>query len=740
MMFRFITATTALLIATCLSGMVAADDISFDVDVMAVLSKSGCNAGVCHGNQNGKGGFRLSLRGESPQRDHFALTRELFGRRVNRVEPAKSLLLLKASARIAHQGGQRFGADDPAYQTLHRWIASGAKREEGAPKVSRLEVSPREMIVFGVNKSVVLSVKATFSDGTTRDVTRLAVYEPSNLRVSVSDDGQVRRVSEGEATVMVRYLNGREPMRVAFYPDRRDFAWSNPPQQNYVDRHVNTKLQRVRINPSSRCNDHIFVRRAYLDAIGLPPTGEEARRFVMDKTPDKRTRLIDALLKRDEFADWWALKWADLLRVEEKVLDRKGVEVFHGWIRQSIAEGKPLDQFAREIIAARGSTYKSPPSNYYRALRKAPIRAETTAAVFLGVRMQCAKCHNHPFEQWTQDDYYGWAGLFSRVQFKIVKNNRKDKFDKHEFKGEQVVWMDDNTEIEDPRTGRNVRPRYLGVETPSFGKNQDRLVELSKWITSPENPYFAQVQANRIWYHVIGRGLVAPLDDFRATNPASNPVLLAALAKDLTDHKFDLRHLIRTIMNSRTYQASSELNASNHSDEQNFSQAHVRRLSAEQLLDSIRQLTGTTSQFEGFPKGMRASQLPGNFPFSHPRGKPTPADRLLKAFGKPDRLLACECERSNETTLSQAFLLISGGLVHESLTNKKGRLAKLASQKDLSSAAIIDTLYWSALSRPPSTEERKRCEAMLADRKHRTVAVQDIGWALINSKEFLLRR
>ncbi|MCH8043330.1 MAG: DUF1549 domain-containing protein [Planctomycetes bacterium] len=735
------TMIVGFIVAMSLLGprVAAAAPVSFDVDVMAVLSKAGCNAGVCHGNQNGKGGFKLSLRGDHPQRDYRALTRDQMGRRINRVDPAGSLILLKPGGRLAHEGGKRFDRDSTEYKILRAWIADGTPRRLDGPKLTALRVTPASKIVFAPVDSVQLKVEATFSDGSRRDVTSLAVYEPSNLLATVTAGGRARRVGFGETTILVRYLHKHLPVTLAFMPERKGFAWTGAKPSNYIDRHVLAKLRKLRMNPSELCDDSTFVRRAFLDAIGLPPTADEARAFVADKNADKRKQLIDRLLAREEFNDWWALKWADLLRVEEKLLDAKGVKVFHGWIRQSFAENKPLDRFVREILTAHGSTYANPPTNFYRALRNPIARAETTAQLFLGVRVQCAKCHNHPFGRWTQDDYYGWASFFVRVDYKIIKNDRRDKFDKQEFKGEQIVLMKDSGEMKNPTTGKQAVPRLLGEAPAKLSSDQQRLVMMADWLTAAENEQFARAQVNRIWYHLMGAGIVTPIDDFRATNPPINGPLLDALANDFVEHKFDLRHLIRTIMNSRTYQLSAEPNATNRDDAVNFSHALVRRLSAEQLHDAIHLAAGVKSRFNGYDEGTRAVQLAGVKSYRRRDKRPTAGEMFLKTFGKPGRLLSCECERSNDTTLKQAFVLISGQMVNDVLQRDGGRVDVLAKSKK-TNRQIVEELTWTTLSRPPSDAEITGLVAHLNQAKDRKSGVEDVAWALINAKEFLLRK
>jgi hypothetical protein len=733
-------AFAAALALALLSGpALAADAPGFRTEVMAVLSKAGCNQGACHGNQNGKGGFKLSLRGQDPDFDRDALARDGFARRTNPLRPEDSLVLLKPTAAVPHEGGKRFSVGSPEYDLLHRWIAAGLPADPpDAPALVRLEVTPAEQVVVEPADSVRLSVKAAFSDGSARDVTRLAVYETSNLAASVTPAGEVSRQQMGEATVLVRYLDRQAAVRLAFVPARPGYAWRDVPENNYVDHHVFAKLRSLRMLPSELCTDSVFLRRSYLDALGVLPTADEAREFLGDTRPDRRARLIDRLLERPEFADFWALKWSDVLRNEEKVLDRKGVQAFHEWIRQNIVDGRPLNEFARDLIAARGSTYGDPAANFYRALRDPQARAEAVAQVFLGVRLQCARCHNHPFDRWTQDDYHGLAAFFARVQYRVVENNRRDKFDKHEFDGEQIVYQEREGEVKHPRTGEVLRPRFLGAPTPETAAEGDRLQALADWVAAPDNPFFAKAQANRVWHHLLGRGIVDPNDDFRASNPPVNGPLLDALAKDLADHHFDLRHLVRTVMNSQTYQLSAAPNDTNRDDESNFSHALVRPLQAEQLLDALSQVTGVPAEFTGQPKGLRAGQLPGVATAGR-SGKATAAERFLTAFGKPDRLLSCECERSDDTTLNQAFQLITGELVNGMLTEKDNRLGKLlASGKG--DRDVVEELYLAALSRPPSPREADAAAGMLGRAKDCRAALEDLAWGLVNAKEFLLRR
>lgn len=734
-------------VAIALPGLAApsaASEFTFRNDVMAVLSKAGCNAGACHGNANGKAGFKLSLRGEDPDTDYDVLTRDQFGRRINPIAPESSLILLKATAQISHEGGKRFAQDSTEYKILHQWLERGGPRDaETTPRLVEIDVTPRERILVEPERSVSLKVTAKFSDGEQRDITKMAVYEPASSVATVSAGGYVEGQMPGETTVLVRYLHAQVPVRLAFVPARPDFHWKHVPAHNYIDEYVFAKLRTLRMNPSELCDDTVFLRRAYLDLLGILPTAAEARAFINNSRPDKRALLIDTLLQRPEFADTWALKWSDLLRNEERALDQKGVQNFHHWIRRSIETGKPLDQFARELIAARGSTYLEPAANFYRANRTPVIRAEAAAQVFLGTRLQCAQCHNHPFDRWTQDDYYNWAAVFARVDYKILENRRQDNNDKHEFKGEQIVFVSRKGDVQNPRTKRPAEPRLLGADAPLNSADTDPLQQLAEWVSSPDNPFFARSQVNRIWYHLMGRGIVDPIDDFRATNPASHPELLEALARDLVEHQFDLRHMIRTIMNSRSYQLSSEPNDTNAEDELNYSHALVRRLTAEQLLDCQSQVAGVDLTFQGYPEGLRAGEIPGARPerVRGARSGPNDNDRFLEVFGKPPRLLTCECERSTETTMSQAFQMISGPTINKMLAAPNNRLGQLvASTKPDHDHELVNELFWSALSRAPTESELHAAVHHLRSGSDRRAALEDVAWSVMNAKEFILRR
>jgi hypothetical protein len=707
--------------------------ISFRHDVAALLSKAGCNMGACHGNLNGKGGFRLSLRGDDPRFDLDALARDMLGRRIDRTAPARSLIVLKPTGQVPHEGGLRFGSGSTEADTLLAWIASGATDDVAlAPKLTRLSVFPAARNLAAPGRTQQLVVTAEFSDGTRRDVTRQASYDVSDpIKVAVTSDGRVEAAGPCETTVAVRYLNGRAISRLAFLADRPDFVWRNLPERTEIDTHVFAKLKALKINPSTPVDDSTFLRRATLDAVGRLPTPEEVRSFLADAAPDKRDQLVDHLVARPEFADLWALKWADLLRNEEKTMGEKGVWVFQRWLRDVFAQDLPLDAFARRLITAAGSTWENPPASFYRTNRDPMTAAETVGQVFLGVRLQCARCHNHPFDVWTQDDYYGLAAYFGNVAHKEVNNVRRDGLDLHEINGDEIIYLAGQPEMVQPRTGAMMEPKAPRGPKARLNGDLDARGDLADWLTR-NNRQFARNMANRIWFHLIGRGVVEPVDDFRDSNPPSNPALLDTLTDRLLQGGMRVRPLVALIMKSQTYQLGPEPDPTNADDEANFARASVRLLPAEVLLDAIGQALGQPEDFVNTPPGLRAVQLPGA----------RMGGEFLKVFGKPDRLLTCECERSESTTLAQAFQLINGAAVRRTLEADDNRIGRLL-RRGTPAPEILDELTLAILSRLPNASERTAFLAHLAragnqDQDLRK-AWEDVAWALINSKEFLLR-
>ena len=696
--------------------------VSFARDVVPALTKAGCNAGACHGSPAGKNGFRLSLRGYDPALDIHTLTRELGGRRIDRIDPTRSLALAKGAALVPHEGGRKFDPDGTLFRTLRDWIAQGATDDRAtAPRPSAVRVTPSDTILDAPATSVRLRVVATFPDGSERDVTSHTRFTVNDeLAARVADDGTVSKRKAGEVVVTAEYMGRMTPAVVLFRDPNPAFRWPDPPAANYVDTHVHAKLKLLQIEPAAPCSDEVFVRRAHLDAVGKLPTPDEVRAFLADTDPKKRAKLIDALLVRPEYADWWALKWSDRLGVNQRFVGKIGAVKYHQWVRGAMAANVPEDVFARSILTATGGNYANPPAGFFRRLRDPESRAEEVAQLFLGVRMQCAKCHNHPGESWTQDDYYGTAAVFARVQY------RDGPFFIGVYDKEETVLTKPGGEVLHPRSGAVVKPKFPGGPLPDLAPADDRRAAFARWLTSPENPYFARAAANRVWFHLLGRGVVDPVDDFRGTNPASVPALLDALAADLVSHQFDRKHLIRTVMNSRVYQAAGA-----KSDGRYFAGYAPRRIGAEALLDAVCDVTGVPERFKGFPAGTRAVQLPdGEFPYP-----------FLRVFGRPPRASACECERDTDTTLHMALMLQGGDFLQAKLADPGGRAAALAASAR-TDREVVEELFLLALGRQPTAAERAKVMGVfVADRKRpRRENVEDAMHALLNHPEFLFQR
>ena len=720
--------------------VLVAEETSFSRDVMAVLSKAGCNASACHGNQNGKGGFKLSLWGEKPVSDFKALRS---GGRVNIDEPTASKVLLKPTLQVKHEGKKRFETGSAEYRILLDWIRAGAAEDSNeAPHLESISVSPGVAMLTTPGNSLALKVTATFSDGEQLDVTRWAVYETSNLIAEVTAAGVLEFAQTGETTVFARYLSGRASMRAGMIHPRKGYRWSGPAPANTIDKHVFSKLKQFMENPAASCDDATFMRRACLDITGTLPYPREAKAFVDERDPGKRARLIERLLASPEYAEFWALKWADLLRVEEKTLDAKGVEIFHNWIREGLATGKPLDVFAHEVLSATGSTYGNPPANFYRALRFPVDRAEAAAQVFLGSRLKCARCHDHPFEDVRQDDYYRFAALFDGIDYEIVENKRKDKFDKHQFRGEQKVKLvaldklDPKIILKHPRTRKPPKPGLLERGAPPLASMNRRLEEMAQWVVS--HPNFARVQANRIWFHMTGRALIEPVDDVRDTNPASNPALMETLERELRESSHDPRHLIRLIANSKTYQFSADPRGGAAGSEENFARATVRRYPAEVIIDAAHRSLAGPIEFADTHKSTRSVGMPG-VESVHLSRNPGYGERFLKLFGKPARLTSSDAERNDETTLAQVFELTGGETLNRLLRQDNNRIGRQIREGN-GDAEIVDTLYWAILTRAPSANESTAMLKYLSAAGDRRGALEDVAWGLLNAKEFILRR
>ena len=699
---------------------------SFRNHVIPVLTKMGCNSGACHGAAAGKNGFKLTLRGYDPEVDYATLTRQAAGRRTNLSEPARSLILLKPTLALPHGGGKRFEAGSLEYKVIAGWIAAGMPPPaEDDPRITRIEVLPSSATLRS-GQRLKLAVRAHFSDGRTEDVTRWAKFTSADSGVAaVDDDGLVTMQGAGEAAVSVWYLSKVTYARLGVpFPNRiSPLVFQKARRNNFVDELVLEKLTQLRIAPSEPGRDSEFFRRAYLDAAGILPTAEETEKFLADKSADKRARLIDALLERPEYVDYWAYKWSDVLLVSTRKLSTKSMLSFYTWIRSSVAANKPWDRFAREIITASGNTQENGAANYY-VLHKDPIDiAETTTQAFLGMRVTCARCHNHPLEKWTQNDYYGLANLFSRV---TLKNATRP--------GEMTVFSTAMGDVLHPRSGKALMPRPLDGEGLALDAVKDRREHFADWLTAPDNPYFARVLVNRVWRSFLGRGLVEAVDDVRTTNPASNEELLAALTRDFIAHNFDVKHLIRTIMNSATYQLSSATNRTNEKDDKYYSHYIVRRLPAEVLLDAVSQVTGVATPFPGYPAGTRAIELPDSRVTSY----------FLTVFGRPERVITAESERMADPSLPQALHAINGETINQKLRAENNTIGSFLKLR-LPDRMIIDYLYLSAFSRFPSAEEKQVVldvlakEMMTADEPDalRRQIYEDLLWSILTSKEFL---
>ncbi len=705
-------------------GLSKSKPVVFVRDVAPILNKVGCTSGSCHGAAKGKNGFKLSLRGYDPEFDYQMLVQDIAGRRTNRVDPPRSLMLAKPTMQVAHGGGLRIDLESRYYNTILQWISDGTPfGDPEASKVDQLEVMPKEILMNKHGLSQQMLVVAHYRDGGTRDVTREANFTSNTPTVAeVTQDGYLTSLRKGEAALLVRYAGKFVATNVTVLEDRPDFQWVQLPQFNYIDRHVDAKLKKLRILPSKIASDTEFLRRVYLDLIGLPPTPEEVRAFLNDPAESRarRSQWIEKLMARPEFVDHWAVKWGDLFQNNRKLVGDKGVWIYRDWIRKSIAENKPYDQWVRELLTAKGSTFENPAANFFRVAKEPKVAMETTTQLFLGVRMVCAQCHDHPFEQWTQNQYYQMTAFFSAIGV-------KEGIDSQE---EIVYEKRDEYDTKHPKTGMVVKPKYLFGSSDAIKPDDDRRRDLVQWLTSKDNPYFAKSVSNRVWSYFMGRGIIDPVDDIRAGNPSSNEPLLAALTKDLTDHNFDLKHIMRSIVNSRTYQLSFETNEWNKGDEVNFSHTMPRRLPAETLFDAISVVAGTQLNLKDVPRGFRAAQFPD----------PTIGmGGFLDLFGRPQRESACECERRGDVSLTQALNLINGPFVADAIGDPEGRISKLVIDK-APDKKLIEELYLAAYSRLPDSKEMEMGLKYLGSSPNRVEKSQDLMWALLNSNAFLFNR
>lgn len=696
------------------SGAETTPSVHFVNDVIPLLSKLSCNSGGCHGKASGQNGFKLSVFGFDPQADHTALTRESRGRRIFTSDPDRSLLIQKASGATAHGGGRRVQPGSADYLTLRNWIQQGMPwGDANAPQVRSIQVTPADRVI-GRQTEQQLLVTAFYSNGATRDVTTEASFTTNAS--SVADVNLTGLVSTGEvpgeAAITVNYMGQVAAAKILVPRPKPLQPFPKLVENNAIDGFVWSKLERMGIFPSEVCDDSTFIRRVFLDTLGTLPTADEVRKFINDNRPNKRDTLIDAVLDRREYADYWSLKWADVLLVDRESLGERGAFEFHHWLRKQMSRNRPYNEWVHELITASGNSGKFGPVNFYRAVRKPEDLARSVSQAFLGIRMDCAQCHHHPFEKWGQEDFYGLAGFFKGIQRKKLSPSRELVF----HSGYQPTRM--------PLTNELVPTRPPGGE-PIDTEQPDPRVQLANWLTKKQNPWFARLAANRLWANYLGRGLVEPVDDLRSTNPATNEPLLAFLTQQVVANNFDMKAVMRLIMRSRVYQLSSETNDTNRRDEQNFSHFIARRLAAEVLLDAVCEVTDVPETFPGLPAGTRAIEVWDNRLPSY----------FLDTFGRSERKSACECGKSGDPTMSQALHLMNAPEIQRKLLAKTSRITHLADSK-LSNQEVLDELCLTAFARMPTAQERAAV-AKLFQPGNRRQAVEDLTWALLNSYDFL---
>lgn len=707
--------TTELKAPVTVSGLATPRPVSFEHEITPILTKARCNAGGCHGKAEGQNGFKLSLLGFDGPFDYEALVKLGRGRRVIVASPRHSLLLRKATAEVPHGGGLKIEPDSPQYKRVLRWISTGAAFEApGEKPVVSIEVEPAEL-VMRPREMRQLRVTAIDSAGVRRCATVETEYISNAGQIIEANTRGLLQAGDipGDAAVLVRYLGHVAVCRVIV--PRAGQNITRPPENNFIDKLVWDKINRLGIEPGVATDDAAFMRRAYLDTIGTLPTAAEARKFLADASPDKRRKLVDELLARPEYADYWAMKWGDILRADKIKVTHQGTVGLTRWLHKQFERNRPYDEMAREILTAQGPVQSESPAAFYKAVDQPELASRSVSQLFLGVRIECAQCHHHPSERWGQDDYAGLAGFFTGVSLKGLPE------------GTQAVVSRAGTDVKHPRTGLPVKARALGAKDADFSTVSDRRQALAAWMTSPDNPYFAKAIANRLWAHYLGRGLVEPIDDLRATNPPTNEPLMEALAAHLKDVKYDLKAFTRTLLNSRVYQLSTVSNESNQDDRQHFSHAWPKALPAEVLLDAVSQTTGAPEKFNGWPLGTRSIQVWDNRMPSY----------FFRIFGRPVRATVCECERSNEPSISQALHLLNSPEINEKIASRSGIARQLADSAKMPDE-ITDEIYLGTLARFPTAQERALMkEAFDAPGAVRRQAVEDVLWSVLNTKEFM---
>ena len=719
-------------VPTLSSDAAPATSWSFRNQVQPVLAKTGCSSGACHGAAGGQGGFKLSLRGYDDEGDFRAITRSALGRRVNWHDPAYSLLLLKPTAAVPHKGGERFTTNSLEYTILSQWIAAGTPGPKSDDsRIESLSILP-ETLSLQPGMTQAFAVHARFTDGTEQDVTRWVKYTDANSAVTqVDDTGHVKVQGYGEGAITAWYLSRLAIARVTvpFTNTVEAQTFATASRRNFIDELVLEKLQELRLPPSARCSDEDFIRRSFLDTLGVLPTHKETRQFLDSQDPKKRDGLIEVLLSRPEFVDYWTYKWSDLLLVNGDRLRPPAMWSYYRWIRSRVAANQPWDTFVRDIVTARGSTLENGAANFYALHDDPTSMAETVTQAFLGMSINCAKCHNHPMEKWTNDEYFGFANLFARVR---AKSGASD--------GDKIIFAAAAGDVPQPLRGRPQAPKPLDAPPIDIQATADRRNTLADWLTAPTNPYFARSIVNRVWANFYAVGLIEKVDDLRITNPASNEKLLSAAARFLVEQRYDLKALMRAILQSETYQRSSQPTPENAGEKRFYSRYYPRRLSGEVLLDAFSQVTDVPTDFQidlrnsnaglgqKYPNGLRALQLPDTRVFSY----------FLKAFGRPEREKTCECERSSEPTMAQALHLANGDTINKKLASEKSVASRMIHDA-LPPERIIEEAYLSALSRLPTSTERQRMLESLqtATPTEQRTRIEDVYWALLSSKEFL---
>jgi hypothetical protein len=691
--------------------------VSFKLDVMPVFMRAGCNTGSCHGAASGKDGFRLSLFGFDPDGDHYRITRQYSTRRLNLAIPTHSLIIEKSIGAVPHTGGKRFDADSEYYQTVLAWLNDGAPNDPGeVPKVERVEIFPPVAVLAGEGTTQRMIARARYADGTDRDVTSLAVFLTNNDNSASidADSGLVTAASRGEAFVMTRFNTHTVGSQVLVLPNELEYTPPTEAPVNYVDELVGAKLNRLRIEPSGICSDEVFLRRASIDITGTLPSEEQYSAFLADADPAKRAKLVDRLLEQREFSEIWAMKWAELLMVRStNTMSYKSAFLYANWLTDQVSNNVPLDVMIRKMISANGGTFKNPETNFYQVEPSTLKLAENVAQVFMGMRIQCAQCHNHPFDRWTTDDYYSFAAWFAQIGRKTGEDYR-----------ETLVFNSGGGEVNHLVGDRVMAPKFLGGDSPDLA-GRDRREVLASWIASPENPYFATSVANRVWAHFFGIGIVEPIDDIRVSNPPSNPALFETLGAKFTEYNYDFKQLVRDICDSNTYQRTTHRNASNDHDEVNFAHARLRRIKAECLLDCISQVTGTQDKFPGLPLGARAIQIADGGTSNY----------FLTTFGRAVRTTVCSCDIKTEPTLSQSLHLLNGDTVAGKITS--GGIVRQLIESGGPPEEVIKQIYVRCLSRQPQPEETERLLALVAETDNLQQGLEDTFWALLNSREFL---